>query len=255
MRIEGSGITPFYLRVANDYDVNTTLAMKWMECEDGNWYASDRGANADYYETVITTYGKETYINNILEQLDNNRNNANYVILMSEFSSDEHIFGEDLAYTTVISGTVISYSERTQNSLNGFKQELGIRCISPSFTGVAVLPTWSDSCIAIGYDNQQVYKSNKYDTYYGDYTYYDHRDDHGIINFTLNLTNEELRDLRTWLRTNRDSTFNLTSLNGIDTVIPNITFPQDMKILNVDEISRFNINRWIVKVQMVTHII
>jgi hypothetical protein len=255
MEISGSGITGFDFRVADNYSINTVLGMKWFQCADGNWYASDRGYRSDYYEATIKTFGYETYINNILTQVNNNRTNANFVILMSNFADDEHIFGEDIDYTGTVSGTIIDIGQRQQNSWKGFANEFSIRCLSPSFSGTPSLPTWASSCVAIGYNNQQIYTNNKYDTYYGAFSYYDHDDDSGKITFTLNLTNAELANLRTWVRTNRDSTFNLTDLNGVDTIIPNMTYPMTMKILEVQELNRFNINRYLVAVTLATHII
>jgi len=252
MYIYGSGITEFEFRVSNKYEINTTYATNWFQCADGNYYASDRGYQADDYSAKINTYGLESYINNILEQFDNNR--GTYVFNMSGFVEDEHIFGEDIDYSIPLSGVILDSGERKNNSWKGFSEEFLIRCLSPSFSGTPSLPTWSESCISIGYNNQQLYSKNVYDSYYGNFKYYDHQNDYGTITFTLNLTNTEVRNLRTWMRTNRDTSFTLTDLNGIDTIIPNMSYPIDMKIISIKEREKFGIDRWIIDVNLVTHI-
>jgi hypothetical protein len=264
MYLVGSGFLSGLDIKINKYETVTNLGMKWFKCADGNWYASDRGYQSDVYEAKFTIYGEETYINNILEGFNDNRtppigygNIKDYVVTISGSVGydEDNYFGQDVPMTIQQSGHIINIGERKQNSWKGFSTDFTIRCLSPTFSGTPTLPNWSGTCVAIGYNNQQIYTENYYDTYYGAFSRFDHRDDNGIITFTLNLTDSELRNLRTWVRTNRDDTFTMSGLYGVDTIVPNLSYPQDMKILEVKEKQRFNIDRWLVDVKLATHIV
>lgn len=248
MLVKGADITDFTLNVHPDFKVLTELDMEWFQTSDGNYHAVDRGANGDVYGADITTYGTESYINNIVDQLQANREPRVGTIRMSEFASDEHIFGEDLDYSTEITGYFVDLDTRQQKSWRGFSLGLTLRVTSPTFSGTAALPDFSGAvCVQIGYDGDNSWDYNTYDTYYSNYYYLDHQNDAGLFKGQFNFTQGELRNLRRWLAINRDTSFTLSGLYGVSYPFGSRegALPSTVKIIDLKEKKRFGLDRWI----------
>jgi hypothetical protein len=82
MNISGAGIDPcipFVAKILPDFEVQTTLGLKWAQLSSGNWYAVDRTSAADDYACTVNLYSKETGnaqfmgINDFINMLENNR--------------------------------------------------------------------------------------------------------------------------------------------------------------------------------------
>jgi hypothetical protein len=253
MYITGLDITDFQFRTNPDFKINTQLDMEWYQTSAGNWHAVDRGASADYYETTITTFGTEAYINNIINQLNTTRLAKAATITMYDFADNEHVFGEDILYTPDITGLITEYDVRKQNSWKGFKLSLTLRALNPEFTGVASLPDFTSGvCTQIGYTADSSWTYNNYDSYYSNFSHYDHRDDQGLFKGSFNLTQTELRNLRTWMRVNRDTSFTLSGIYGVAYPFGprEGTGPWTAKIVELEEKNKFGLDRWIVNLKI-----
>lgn len=253
MYIYGSGITEFEFRTDSNYNVETQWDLEWFQVSNGDYHAIDRGASGDYYGASITTFGTETYINNIITQLESNRQ-SDGILYMSGFAGNEHIFGEDVDHT-LVSGYVVGYGVRTQNSFKGYSFSLDIRALSPSFTGSASLPDWTSACVFHS-PKIKAYSSwsvNNYDTYYSDVQLYDKRTDTGTFKGTFRLSLTELRDLRRWYATNRDTSFSITSLNGVTYMFGNRegTGPWTVKLIDINEAGWFGLDYKLVELTIV----
>lgn len=253
MIITGAEITDFTFRVNPDYKVITELDMEWYQVSNGNYHAVDRGTSADVYGTKIKTFGTETYINNIITQLEANRQSTAGLIRMSSFADDEHIFGEDIDYSGELSGYYTEISMRRHSSLNVFELDLALRLSSPSFSGTASFP--AIACLQVGYTADANWTYNTYDSYYSDFSYQDHNADAGIFKGTYNLTQTQLRNLRRWHATFRDISFSLPGIGGVTYPFGprEGTGPWTVKALKLEEKRRFGLDRWLTEVTLARH--
>lgn len=251
MYLSGNAMTTTLdVHIHPNYTVDTKRAMKWFQCEDGNWYAVDRGANSDIYEAQIDVYDNETNINNYLDEIKNMRDTQEHLIIMSGFALDERIFGEDIDYSDPISGIIMDIGDRKQRSFKGFSTSFTLRALSPAFSGVASLPNFANTCLEYSYSNIRDYAYTRYDTYYGDMYVTNRNNSSSIFRGTFNLSNDDLRDLRRWYATNRDTSFSISDLNGIDYMFgpEEGTYNHQVKILKIKEKSKHGLFRWIVEI-------
>lgn len=239
-----------------DYNIDTQLDIDWIELSDGNYDPIVRSANNDVYNAVIRTAGTESYINNILTQLDSLLIYESEIVTLSNIASDEHIFGEDLDYSN-ISGIVIDWGVTEQSSWHGFGLEIKMRALSPSFSSVAALPNFSGWNSKANYKGGTIPNVNIYDTYNGIYTYNFNKVRQGVAEVEINLTNEELGSLRRYVATNRGTTIAVSGINSLtypfgpglyNSLAPDV---YNIKIMELKELSRFNIDRWITKLKLI----
>ena len=226
MLINGSGISPaFSAKIKPDFQVQTTLALKWAQASNGNWYAIDRTSAADDYACTVNLYSKETGdaqfmgINDFIAMLENNREATSgtpNILALSDFALNEHIFGEDVDYSGTINATYDPSAavRRSQGSITGWGYS-GLRLVAqgPSFVGAAVLP--AIRFIDIGVDADRDGTINKNFTYNRFVSTADHRSDAGRFVGTVTLTSLEMRILRRYRATVRGSAFTMPVLPGI----------------------------------------
>jgi hypothetical protein len=252
MIVTGAGIDPLAtieLKVLPKFKPKTTLALKWVQASNGNWFASDRTSSSDVYETEVSTYGKESAINILLEQLELNRLSDNHVITLSNFNSGEKIFGADVNYSSTINCTILNNPERTQNTWKGFKLDLKLRALSPSFTGSPSFP--SLKFLDIGYVGISRTNVNKYDTYDGTFSYLDDQSNTGIFEGTFFLTDDEMKGLRRYIATVRDGDFTITGINGVTYPFGPTrgAYPVTAKLIEWDDLGQFWNDHWKIKLK------
>ena len=236
--------SPFEIRTSRgDYQTNIKVALNWFKLANGNMVATDYTSAGDRYEAIINTYGTETYINNIITKLNNYIKSTQYCTL-SGFASDEKIFGEHIDYTVPINALYIGYNRRKKTSQHGYGLEIGFKCSNPTFVSSTTFNFSGTSAIKYDYDADRNININNIDTYTGlDYSF--NKDaDSGSITYTVNLTSNEMIQLRNFQRTNRGSTFVLNSLAGITYPFgPRSNGPWNVKLININE-TRFGLNRF-----------
>jgi len=214
MDIDGSGITTITFKTLPGWRPITTPAIKWKELSNGKYYGIDRGADADTYEAQVGIYGKESVINNFITEIEDNRQAGSHVVTLSNFFSDEHIFGENVDHSGNITATIIKHSRRRQGSWKGWGLDVTFRATSVSFTGSSSLPTLS--LCDVGVDADKDISTNKYDSYNGTYTYADHSRDRKTFTGTFTLTIADTILLRNYIRNQRAGDFALSDTFGID---------------------------------------
>jgi len=209
--VTGTGISEI-INVLPDFKRETRLAISWEQAADGNWVAVDRGAAYDVYEATISIYGTETYINTTLSEIEANRAAASNVVALTEFGTDETIFGDDIDYTSV-SATFLSARRRRQGTWKGWGAELRLRALAPTFSGTASFPTlrWCD----VGIDGDGDLTINKIDSYTGIYDYLDHSADYGTFTGVFTLSRADTKSLRRYIATRRTLDFELANTFGI----------------------------------------
>ena len=198
------------VKIKPDFKPLTNLALQWAQTSDGNWFATDREVTADKYDAEIRIYGIESIINNFIDFLEINRSdvltNINNKIFLSNFNSQEHIFGADLNYSGNINATAF-IDKREQRTWKGFGLPLKLNSIAPiTFTGgTGALPQLR--FLNYGYEGDAEYTINKLESYKGDFYFADHQSDAGIFNGVFTFTDEEMIQLRRFLATIRGAAF------------------------------------------------
>lgn len=253
MYISGSGITTTELKVMN-FTPKSRLGYKWNVLSNGSISVIDRGSDTDIYEADITTYGTETYINNILDQLDIIEASTGY-LTTSGYVTNEHLFGENIDYDTPITTAVTDIGLRKSNSFKGWRLDLTVKALSPAFTGSPVLPVWTNSCINYKYTGSKEYDIKYHESYYGDYFYTNHIDEQHIFKAMFTFTDTELRNLQEWLRRNRGDGFELVFgfFNGVAYPFgPNYNYPYfNVKITDLVQKQKWGLDNWLVELTFI----
>ena len=264
MLINGSGISPaFSAKIKPDFQVQTTLALKWAQASNGNWYAIDRTAVADDYACVVNLYSKEAAdaqfmgINDFIAILENNRETTTgtpNILALSDFALNEHIFGEDVDYSGTINATYDPSAavRRSQGSIKGWGYS-GLRLVAQptlSFVGAAVLPGLR--FIDVGVDADRDGTINKNFTYNRVVSTADHRSDAGRFVCTLTLTALEMRMLRRYRATVRGSAFTMPVLPGIAFPFGSEAgaFPKSVQLIDWQGEQMISPDRWSVQISI-----
>jgi hypothetical protein len=249
MYIAGTGITPFQLNILPGFKPETELALKWIQTSNGNYYATDRGASSDVYNCSISTYGKEDEINNFLNEIESNRLSDSHIFAMYGFNSGEKIFGADIDYSGYLGVTIIEISDRVQKTWKGFRLDLKLRSLSPSFIGTASFPSLLH--LDIGYTGTARLAVNKFDSYTGSFTYADDESNTGIFEGTFFFTDTEMKNARRYIATQRGSNFTISGINGVTYPFGPTrgTFPITAKLIKWEDMGQAWNDHWKMKLR------
>jgi len=250
MHIEGNGITGFDLNIQPGFKPETELALNWVQTSNGNYYSTDRDVSCDIYNAALSAYGKESEINNFLLQLEGNRLIDDHVICLSEFNSGEHIFGANINYSVYsISATILKISDRLQKTWKGFRVDLTMRHLSPSFVGSSSFPSLLH--LDIGYTGTAKVAVNKFDTYTGEMSYADDKSNSGIFEGTFFFTDAEMILLRNYIKTNRGSNYTIAGISGVTYPFgPNRgTYPLTAKLIEWSDLGQAWNDHWRMKLK------
>lgn len=251
MQFSNAYVSQFDLNIT-DYKPLTKLDIDWIQTSNMNYDPIVRSSSNDTYDAIITTAGTESYINSLLSGCYNELINSLLPVNMSGFASDEKIFGEDINYTGVMSGYIYDWGEVEQTSWRGYKTTLKMRLLSPTFSSAAALPNFSSWCASPNYKGGGPPTTFIQDTFNGAYIYRYNKTYNGIIEFDVNLTNSELGGFRRYVAENRGTSINISGINNLvypfGPQLSDVSY--NVKVLELQEISRFNINRWIVHVKL-----
>ena len=227
----------------------TTLALQWNQLASGNWVATDRGAAADKYEVLLNFAGTETTINNIINLFEYDRESLDSSqITMSNFNSDEHVFGEDLDYTGTITANLMSIQQRNQSSWKMFNLSVRLAAVSPSFVaGSGHLPLLHYTDVGVQADAEYTIK---HDVAYNKANWFnpDHNSDIGQFTGTFTFSVSEMQALRTYIRIQRGATISLPSISGITYPFGTRTapyasgYPYNVKIIKFVDLGKISEN-------------
>jgi hypothetical protein len=212
MRNVSTGTT---YKIKPDFEVETKLALQWYQLSNGNYRAVDRGYLVDDYKASIRFYGTETTINDIIEEIEDNRVNGGNVLRFDQINYGEHIWGADINYSGTISCTAIfENNRRGQKSWRGWDQTVKLALLSPQFIGGSgYLPPLR--FLNVGVDADANRTINKQESYLSEYTYADHNSDKGKFTGTFTFDDSEMIALRRYVATQRGSTITINDIPGI----------------------------------------
>lgn len=251
MYISGDNITTFLCHIKPDFKPKTTLALKWIQTASGAWRATDRGASSDIYEAEIRLYAREDTINTFVNAVYANRTYDTNYFTMSGFEATEHIFGEDVDHSVPITVTIIAIEGPVQKTWLGFEVTVTVRALSPTFASASFLPTLK--YLDYGYKgNVQELTINKYDSYYGSYSYQEHGADIGVWEGTLLLCGYHMGAFRRYLASQRGSTITIPSINGVANPFGPTRpgFPIDCKVTKWEDLGMVGPNNWRMKLTL-----
>jgi hypothetical protein len=239
----------------SQFAVNTTLALQWVQAANGDWYATDRGSDNDYYEATVTMKGRYQELSDIMSEINTNRTTGNNVLFADRFESDEKIFGADIVYTNGLSVTIEEFPDIEQKSLNVFQIKFKLRLLKPyTFVTYVGIPDLYPA--QIGYDAKvQDWTINKYDTYKGVYTYIDHNNDAGIFNGTFIFNDTDMAQLRRHHATTRGSMLSISDIPGIYNAFgPNgMVYPIEARIKSISNERMRDPNYWMCNLELINY--
>jgi len=251
VHISGDGIASYMVRIKPNFKVDTRLALNWIQASNGQYKATDRGYTSDIYEAEFTIRAKEEEVNNFIDAVHDNREAETNYFQLSGFESTEHIFGEDVDYSSPIDVTVLEVSGVKQPFWKTREIKVKTRALSPNFTGSPSLP--SLNCLGIGYETKTDRTITKYDSYYGDFSYLDRESDVGVFVGTFMFTIDEMRAIRRYIATQRDATISIPSIGGVEYPFgpyrPN-TYPISVKIIDWEDLGMWGVHDWRIKLTM-----
>jgi hypothetical protein len=249
MQVKGVGIIPFELNILPGFKPETELALKWIQTSNGNYYATDRGESSDIYNSSISIYGKENVINNCIEQFESNRLSDDHILLLSELNEGEKIFGADVYHSGEIQATILTISDRIQKTWKGYKLDLTLRHLSPSFVESASFPSLLH--LDIGYTGTAKVALNKFDSYAGTFTYADDQSNTGIFEGAFFFTDTEMINARSYIRTQRGGNFTITNISGVTYPFGPTrgTYPITAKLISWEDLGQTWNNHWKMKMK------
>lgn len=254
MYISGSAVTPYLVRVKPDFKIDTKLALTWVQSSNGQWSAVDRGIASDVYKTTVTLTAKQPEIEQFINAVEANRlNGANYFSL-SGFESTEHIFGEEIDYTSPLNVTVLSIKELKQKSWKVWSIAVVMQLLSPiafASTTPSFVPLLN---VDVNIKKTNDYTVNKIESYQGSYTYLDHSSDSGIIEIDCLLSLSDTVKIKRFNEINRSDSIALTQAHmpGISypfgTTRP--TWPLSVKMLDLEDNGWFGITHRMITLRL-----
>lgn len=248
MIISGTGISSTPVKIIRDFVPETKYSMKWTKLSSGNYTCIDRGSVNDAYEVEIEFYSTETTINSIINLFEENReytSGSPYTLILSSFSSTEHIFGADLDYTGSITVSVLSVTQRKQNTLKGFKLTTRIAAVSPVFVvGSGSLPLLR--IMDTGIQADASYTINTFSSLRKVYFHVDNASDIGSFTGTFNFSDSEMQQLRRYIATQRISTISIPNIFGVTKPFGRLSssYPYNVKIIDFKDLGMYSSTRW-----------
>ena len=237
------------------FQPDTQLALTWTQLSSGNYVCTDRGYLSDKYECNIQFYGTEITINDIINMFETNRENpvVSNRFFVTDFNSTEHIFGEDVNYNSPISSypsyngllcNVMSIDQRAQRSWKGFGLSMRLAAVSPSFVGSGSLPHLR--FLDVTYQADAEYTNNHYRSYRNNFYNLDSDSDIGKFTGTFTLTNNEMAQLRSYIRTQRGSTISLPAISGVQYPFgrKSGSYPYLVKIIDFKDLGMMSVLEW-----------
>jgi len=203
----GEGITPTTIKVQRDFRVTTTLSLTWGKTATGLYIAADRGSTNDQYGCTIEVVGLQTEINSILTSLEANRVSTDAgKFTLSNFASDELIFGSDITNTS-IEVRASDIGDRKQTRLNLFSVSIKLKVCdvtSLTFTGSS-LSTINLNHVSVGYEGFSEQSYIVHNMQSDPLSMVDKRIDTGVITIDAQMRNSDVIDLRRTLATKRSA--------------------------------------------------
>lgn len=232
----------------SDYKNNSKFAIDWFRVSNGNYKAIDRREEADIYQAELKITGDDANIKNIIDLIKVNRDAENHTLTLSEFASDECIFGQHIDYTQNLNVTVLDYSKLKNRSLNTSEFTFEIRLLNPAFTSNTTFPELN--FLDFGYETGNTFSAVKSFTIENNNNFiYDDNSDEAIFSGVFVFTKSEAEGLLNNYRINRTSNYIVN-----DSTIKNFTISDPFgynyeagiycKIIEIKEVSKYGVDRY-----------
>jgi hypothetical protein len=244
MNISWTGQSPVSIKILRGWAPETTPGWKFIQLSNGNYTTIDQGVFNDKYDCTINFHGTETFINSVINLFESNRNSSvPSQVLLSSINSTEHIFGEDVNYTSGIYANVMSVELRNQGSLRGFGLSMKLSAISPTFIGGnGSLPEFR--FLDIGYTGDSEYTNNHFESYDGVYSNPDHQADAGVFEGSYRFFTHEMMQLRAYIRYLRGNSFSLPYIYGVNYPFGRLStsYPYNVRIVEFEDMGLVSVN-------------
>ena len=254
MRIDnaggGGGVTRFTV-LRFSFKPKTVPAIKWTQLANGNWRGIDRGYQQDKYYSEVYFYGNEAEINNIITQIEINRQGSS-LLYIDEFNSiDDQLFGADIDYSGGLDVTIVKWEKRKQKSFKVFELKVTFLLVESTipFTGTPSNITLKP---IEGYIGTSDYTINKLQSYTNNVSYIDHNSDSGIFEGTFQIQHSDMNKFRRYLlSTIRAGTLTISDFAGVSYPFgpKRGSYPINTKVLKfIDQL--LNVNYWQLKLTL-----
>ena len=242
----------FDLKIQDGWKPKINLAYELVELINGNYNFVDRGTLSDSYEAVVFASGTDEYINSIVNFIQTARIGG-FDITASSFNGGEHIFGENIDYTTGINIAIHSIGTVTHETINTSSVKLTIAVdgiAQLSYLGTGSMPILR--CLQPKYQADTTWNFISKKSYLQNHFVSDHKLDSGYFNADFSMSIADMKELREFYRQVRGGAFQLNSSNikGITKLFGtrNIALPVNVRIKNIKE--KFNgVNNYIVSIE------
>lgn len=216
MVITISGVGPYTFKILPEFEPKINMAVSFFRLANGDYAATDRGSSEDTYETNISLYGTEADIYNFIYTINLNRTLGYNTVSLSDFNTQEYIFGADIDYSGSISARIY-LDDRVQNTFKGFSVSAKLIGISLPLIDMDPAPTSLPSLryLDIGYNANTRYTLNTLDSYSGDVFYQDKLYDSGKFTGVYTFDHYEMMVARRVYTTKRGTSFNIPSIIGV----------------------------------------
>lgn len=239
------------IKIDKSFEVVTNIAYDLYELESGNYTSTDYSSSADTYETIVTTYGVESYINNIITKINNVKDNQ--YITLSGFASNEKIFGVNVNHTSALNVLYTGFNyQRESRSFKGFGLKLSFKLINPSFIASTFTNLSAYNCVEYQYVGDTINDISYYQTCNGQDYSVDRNNYTGRCKLTYNITEGELIQLRNWHRVNRGTPFTYGTIKGVSYPFGPIN-TSTMAIIENLKYEPFGINRFRAELDLISY--
>lgn len=175
-----------------------TPALQWTQSAGLIWYASDRGAVQDVYESEVTFFDTEQRVNAVYTLLENNRES----FTLSAFA--DSVFAPNVDHTQNITATITNPYNRTFKATavpntGMYQLNVSLRAVQPSFSSTS--PSLASLRLQPGFLASSTYESKKEFAYDETPFYKDRRDDTGVFRASFVQTTAEIKPILSYLTT------------------------------------------------------
>jgi len=247
----------YELKIKEKFNPSINLSYKFYTLANGNKRFIDRGAASDGYTCRVVTYGKQDYIDGLVEFLQDVRDDG-FDMSLSAFNSGETIFGENVVYTSAIDVMITDIGDVAHKTFRGV--ELGLEfsvddVTSLTFDGLGNMPVLS--CLQAKYIANRDWNYKVNTSYQQKHYVTDGYFDTGLFKGKFILSNDNMKELREFYRQVRGESFTVTSANikGIDELfgVRGPAYPTVVRIANINE-KFLDVNKYEVDITFVEEV-
>jgi len=227
------------LKIKEKWKPKINLSYNLVPLSNGNYSSVDRGSYADSYSCEVITYGKQDYIDSIVEFLQDVRDDG-FDISLSSFNEGEYIFGENVVYSSPIKVAITDIDEVTHRTFKGVGVKLVFEVDDSSlliFNGSGLMPVLE--CLQAKYVADTSWNYNIDKSYGQKHFVNDHVYDIGMFDAEFIVSKTSMKEMREFYRQQRGDVFQVDNalIKGIDEIFGarNSALPNNVRIIDIQE--------------------